>query len=113
MYLCSVGPEKLLGNLILGKLSSLSELSSSGKSGSFFYFTDDSKYLISIHFRYMIKTISKNEFELMRSILQQYYQHIAEHPNSLLSRILGLHRMRKGKGDKIYIIVMANLFESS
>lgn len=48
MYLCSVGPEKLLGNLILGKLSSLSELSSSGKSGSFFYFTDDSKYLTFI-----------------------------------------------------------------
>lgn len=58
MYLRSVGPENMLGNLILGRLSSLSELSSSGKSGSFFYFTDDSKY--------MIKTISKNEFTLLR-----------------------------------------------
>lgn len=61
MYLCSVGPEKLLGNLILGKLSSLSELSSSGKSGSFFYFTDDSKYLT------FIKDIWLRQFPRMNS----------------------------------------------
>jgi hypothetical protein len=33
----------MLGNIVLGKLNSLSELGSTGKSGSFFYFTDDSK----------------------------------------------------------------------
>lgn len=31
-YLRSVGPEQLLGNMVLGNLSSLSELSSEGKS---------------------------------------------------------------------------------
>lgn len=50
---------------MLGKLSSLSELSSSGKSGSFFYFTDDGEY--------MIKTVSKHEFTLLKSILKSYY----------------------------------------
>ena len=35
----------MLGSLIMGKLSSLTELSSSGKSGSFFYFTEDSNEL--------------------------------------------------------------------
>tara|TARA_A100001015_G_C14809084_1_gene640098 strand:+ start:114 stop:332 length:219 start_codon:yes stop_codon:yes gene_type:complete len=40
-YLKSVGPEQLLGNMILGNLSSLSELSSEGKSGAFFYYTAD------------------------------------------------------------------------
>jgi len=34
----------MLGSLIMGRLSSLTELSSSGKSGSFFYFTEDSKF---------------------------------------------------------------------
>lgn len=38
-YLRSVGPEQLLGNIILGNLSSLAELSSEGKSGAFFYYT--------------------------------------------------------------------------
>jgi hypothetical protein len=36
----------MLGNLIMGKLSTLTELSSSGKSGSFFYFTEDSNFII-------------------------------------------------------------------
>jgi len=33
----------MLGNIVLGKLNTLSELGSSGKSGSFFYFTEDCK----------------------------------------------------------------------
>ena len=40
-YMNSVGPEQLLQNLILGNLSTLTEKSSSGKSGSFFYYTQD------------------------------------------------------------------------
>lgn len=106
-YVHSVGPENLLGNLILGKLSSLSELSSSGKSGSFFYFTDDSKY--------MIKTISKHEYELLRGILESYYHYVSQNRNTLLSQILGLHRMQisKGRSKKIYIIVIANLFSTT
>ncbi|CAE7585403.1 unnamed protein product [Symbiodinium necroappetens] len=42
-YLRSVGPEQLLGNMVLGNLSSLSELSSEGKSGAFFYYTSDGR----------------------------------------------------------------------
>lgn len=41
MYLRSIGPENLLGSIIMGNLASLTELMSSGKSGSFFYFTGD------------------------------------------------------------------------
>jgi len=43
MYLRSIGPENLLGSIIMGNLASLTELMSSGKSGSFFYFTGDCK----------------------------------------------------------------------
>merc|ERR1712226_592 len=45
-YVRSIGPESLLGNLVLGNLASLSELSSEGKSGAFFYYTADGNYMI-------------------------------------------------------------------
>ena len=40
----------------------LTELCSTGKSGSFFYYTTDGKF--------MLKTIRKDEFKLMKSILK-------------------------------------------
>ena len=40
-YLRSVGPETLIGNLLMGNLCNLSEQCSSGKSGSFFYYSHD------------------------------------------------------------------------
>ena len=43
-YLRSIGPESMLNNLIKGNLTSLSELTSTGKSGSFFYFSADGKF---------------------------------------------------------------------
>eukprot|EP00923_Selenidium_pygospionis_P011050 GHVN01019247.1.p1 GENE.GHVN01019247.1~~GHVN01019247.1.p1 ORF type:complete len:959 (-),score=151.24 GHVN01019247.1:1516-4392(-) len=45
-YLKSVGPEQLVGNMVLGNLSSLSELCSQGKSGAFFYYTSDGRFMI-------------------------------------------------------------------
>lgn len=61
----SVGPENLVGNLLFGKLNSLTELGSSGKSGSFFYYTSDCNY--------MIKTISTDEAILLRKLLPRYF----------------------------------------
>jgi 1-phosphatidylinositol-4-phosphate 5-kinase len=49
-YLKSIGPENLIGNLLMGNISSLKEQCSTGKSGSFFYYTADSNF--------MLKTIS-------------------------------------------------------
>lgn len=43
MYLRSIGPENLVGNLLMGNLSNLREKCSSGKSGSFFYYSHDGK----------------------------------------------------------------------
>lgn len=40
-YLSSIGPENLLSNLLKGNLNTLRELVSSGKSGSFFYYSSD------------------------------------------------------------------------
>ena len=80
----------------------LSELGSPGKSGSFFYFSRDYKYII--------KTIHKGEHKFLRKSLKEYYNHVRSNPNTLLSQFYGLHRVKIAYGKKIYFVVMNNLF---
>lgn len=80
----------------------LSELGSPGKSGSFFYFSRDYKYII--------KTIHHAEHKLLRKILREYYAHIESNPNTLISQFYGLHRVKIPYGRKIHFVVMNNLF---
>ncbi|KXX76346.1 hypothetical protein MMYC01_206171 [Madurella mycetomatis] len=80
----------------------LSELGSPGKSGSFFYFSRDYKYII--------KTIHHAEHKFLRKILKDYYQHVKDNPNTLLSQFYGLHRVKMPYGKKIHFVVMNNLF---
>ncbi|KAJ3230305.1 Phosphatidylinositol-4-phosphate 5-kinase [Chytriomyces hyalinus] len=83
----------------------LSELGSPGKSGSFFYFSQD--------YRFIIKTISKAEHKFFRKILKGYYEHIKANPETLISRIFGLHRVKLPGGQKIRFVVMGNLFPAN
>ncbi|MCJ1308710.1 Phosphatidylinositol-4-phosphate 5-kinase [Agyrium rufum] len=80
----------------------LSELGSPGKSGSFFYFSRDYKYII--------KTIHHAEHKLLRKILREYYAHVVQNPNTLISQFYGLHRVKIPYGKKIHFVVMNNLF---
>lgn len=80
----------------------LSELGSPGKSGSFFYFSRDYKYII--------KTIHHAEHNLLRKVLRQYFDHVKKYPNTLLSQFYGLHRVKLPYGRKIHFVVMNNLF---
>lgn len=81
----------------------LSELGSPGKSGSFFYYSRD--------FRFIIKTIHHSEHKQLRKILKSYYLHVKENPNTLISQFYGLHRLKVMGGiKKIHFIVMNNLF---
>jgi 1-phosphatidylinositol-4-phosphate 5-kinase len=80
----------------------LSELGSPGKSGSFFYFSRDYKYII--------KTIHHAEHKLLRKILRAYYKHVVDNPNTLISQFYGLHRVKIPYGRKIHFVVMNNLF---
>jgi 1-phosphatidylinositol-4-phosphate 5-kinase len=80
----------------------LSELGSPGKSGSFFYFSRDYKYII--------KTIHHAEHKLLRKILKEYYKHVTDNPNTLISQFYGLHRVKIPYGRKIHFVVMNNLF---
>ena len=85
-YLKSIGPENLIGNLLMGNIASLKEQCSTGKSGSFFYYTADSNF--------MLKTISSSEFHHLRTILKEYYDHLAMYPHSLITRFYGLHKIK-------------------
>ncbi|RMY05816.1 hypothetical protein D0866_15142, partial [Hortaea werneckii] len=80
----------------------LSELGSPGKSGSFFYFSRDYKYII--------KTIHHGEHKFLRKILKDYYEHVRNNPNTLLSQFYGLHRVKLPYGKKVHFVVMNNLF---
>lgn len=84
----------------------LSELGSPGKSGSFFYYSRD--------FRFIIKTIHHSEHKQLRRILKQYHSHVKSNPNTLVSQIYGLHRVKmpltNGVKRKVHFIVMNNLF---
>ncbi|KRX08751.1 hypothetical protein PPERSA_08062 [Pseudocohnilembus persalinus] len=90
-YLRSIGPETMFRNILQGDFNSLSEVTSTGKSGSFFYYTPDGKYTV--------KTISKNEFIYLKAL---FY---------------GMHKMRfriskYSKEKVIYIVVMPNVFQT-
>jgi 1-phosphatidylinositol-4-phosphate 5-kinase len=80
----------------------VSELGSPGKSGSFFYFSRD--------YRFIIKTIHHSEHKMLRKILKEYYNHVKNNPNTLISQFYGLHRVKLPFGRKIHFIVMNNLF---
>jgi 1-phosphatidylinositol-4-phosphate 5-kinase len=67
-----MGVSQVLGSLLMGDLTSLSELVSEGKSGSFFYFSYDQ--------RYMVKTISSAEARTLRRTLQEYHEHVKKFP---------------------------------
>jgi hypothetical protein len=80
----------------------LSELFSPGKSRSFFYYSRD--------FRFIIKTVHPVEHRFMRKILPEYHDYVKNNPNTLLTRIYGLHRVKLPYHKKIHFVVMANLF---
>ncbi|KAN0012253.1 hypothetical protein ACTFIU_007551 [Dictyostelium citrinum] len=92
------------------------EVQTIGRSGSFFYKSEDNKYFI--------KTIPSNEYDTFVKIFPSYYNHTISYPNTLLPRFFGMYRL-KGKlkfGNNsnvsyytsthrdIIFVVMANLF---
>ncbi|XP_072974222.1 phosphatidylinositol 4-phosphate 5-kinase 1-like [Typha angustifolia] len=80
----------------------LRELSSPGKSGSFFYLTQDD--------RFMIKTVKKSEVKVLIRMLPSYYQHICQYANSLVTKFYGVHCVKPIGGQKVRFIVMGNMF---
>ncbi|KAJ7976614.1 phosphatidylinositol- 4-phosphate 5-kinase 5 [Quillaja saponaria] len=82
----------------------LRELSSPGKSGSFFYLTNDD--------RYMIKTMKKAEAKVLLRMLPAYYNHVRAFENTLVTKFYGLHcvKLTGPIQKKVRFIIMGNLF---
>ncbi|RYP88810.1 hypothetical protein DL769_000237 [Monosporascus sp. CRB-8-3] len=55
-------------------------------------------------------TLHHAEHKFLRKILKEYYEHVMDNPNTLLSQFYGLHRVRLLYGKKIHFVVMNNLF---
>ncbi|ETO31705.1 hypothetical protein RFI_05418, partial [Reticulomyxa filosa] len=72
-----------------------------GRSGAFFYFTHDSRFLV--------KTISKSECEFFVSILKKYVEFLHDNPDSALNLFVGLHSCRM-YNLTLYFVVMENIF---
>ena len=71
----ALGIQQPLGNPLMG-------WTSEGKSGSFFFKTHDSKYVL--------KTIGDDEFDILRMHLGSYWRHLEACPETLLSHFFGL-----------------------
>ncbi|XP_019071431.1 phosphatidylinositol 4-phosphate 5-kinase 6-like [Solanum lycopersicum] len=82
----------------------LRELSSPGKSGSFFYLTNDD--------RYMIKTMKKAEVKVLLRMLNAYYDHFRAFENTLVTRYYGLHclKLNGPAQKKVRFVIIGNLF---
>ena len=84
------------GSLMLEKFAE-------GKSGSFFYFTQD--------FRFIIKTVNAAEERFLRKIAHRYYKHMHENEDSLIIHFFGLHKIRLAPEQRyISVVVMENVF---
>jgi hypothetical protein len=82
----------------------LSELVTPGKSGSFFYF--------SVDMRFLFKTVTAGEFKTLMQMLPSYYAHVKRYSSTLLPRFLGLHSLRR-RGQTLRFVVMNNLFPTT
>ncbi|EPS60405.1 hypothetical protein M569_14398 [Genlisea aurea] len=82
----------------------LRELCSPGKSGSFFYLTNDDKY--------MIKTMKKSETKVLIRMLSAYYNHVRAFENTLVTKFFGLHcvKLAGPAQKKVRFVIMGNLF---
>lgn len=77
---------------------------SSGKSGAKFLKSSDGKFIV--------KTITREEVELMHNILPDYHKYLVErHGDTLLPQYLGMYRLTV-EGVETYMLTMRSVFSS-
>ena len=87
------------------KTSRLGDTNKGGRSGSFFFFSEDK--------RFIIKTITKIEITVLLNILQDFYNHCdflnSESKTSLIAKIYGLFTVEVENMSPISLMIMPNL----
>ena len=78
---------------------------SKGKSGSFFFYSHDRKFII--------KTISSEERTTLLNILRDYYNYIKDHKETLITKIYGIYTVVIKNASSVNVILMQNLFGCS
>ena len=78
---------------------------SKGKSGSFFFYSHDRKFII--------KTISGDERKTLLNIFHDYFNYIKEHKTTLITKIYGVYTLVIKNASSVNIILMQNLFGCS
>lgn len=91
---------KILENM--KKIWSVATDGQGGKSGEFFFFTADRKYVL--------KTIAPDEFTFIKDNLHHFYDHYAKNPDSLLAKIYGVFTLKGDEMQRTYrLILMKNI----
>lgn len=62
---------------------------SQGKSGSFFFFSKDMKFII--------KSMTDSDFNAFMRIFRFYFREVNDRPDSLLARIYGIYSIQMGQ----------------
>ena len=72
-----------------------------GKSGSFFFFSHDR--------RFIIKTMNDEEYETFQGIFKKYFRHVqSTKTESLIARIYGVFTVYRKRLQPVHLILMAN-----
>ncbi|KAF4708544.1 hypothetical protein FOZ63_028763 [Perkinsus olseni] len=99
---CCISDEQYLSSLCQRGFS-LIEFVTNSKSGEFFFFSHDGKF--------MLKTISDEEAETLLLMLRDYAHHVTSH-RSLLTRMLGLYRLHIGDRYRRWFFVSTSVFDT-
>lgn len=62
------------------------EFISNAKSGQFFFYSSDGKY--------MVKTMTTAESKFLRRILPDYFKHCCSNPNTMIAKFCGMYRVK-------------------
>lgn len=96
------GASQLLQSLGPGS-AELVGMSTNSKSGEFFYLSGDR--------RFIIKTISDGEAQVLHAMLPCYQHHLRTCARSFLTRFAGFFHLRIGGSFSRYFVVMASVFD--
>lgn len=71
-----------------------------GKSGSFFFFSHDDRFLI--------KSMTLDDFNSFMKLFPYYFDHMNNYDNSLIARIYGIYRVDMDEMAPVYLLLMGN-----
>ena len=78
---------------------------SKGKSGSFFFYSHDRKFII--------KTVSGEERDTLLNIFHDYFNYMKNHKATLITKIYGIYTVVINNASSVNVILMQNLFGCS